>query len=68
MSANHHNPSSTRASRSKTDGVVNVPLRGSNTFATTGATMWNLSKDLRQATSFYAAKKAANALALASPL
>jgi hypothetical protein len=57
-----------KTTRSAKTGQVKVPLRGSDTFVTHAAHVWNRSATLRQATTKAKAKKAASDLAGLLPL
>ena len=57
-----------RSTRSKTAGIVPVPLRSSSTMATAMAKIWNSSVDLREAKTIQAAKRVAAKLAKSAPV
>jgi hypothetical protein len=57
-----------KTTRSAKTGLVEVPLRGADTFITHAAHVWNGLAALRQATSKAKAKKAASDFASLSPL
>jgi hypothetical protein len=57
-----------KTTRSAKTGLVEVPLRGGDTFVTLAAHVWNGSAPLRQATTKAKAKKAASDFASLAPL
>jgi hypothetical protein len=57
-----------KTTRAAAAGMVTVPLRGRETFVSSGAKTWNLSEALRVASSKSAARFAAKNLAARSPL
>jgi hypothetical protein len=57
-----------RSSRSATEGRVNIPLRGLNTFVAHGAAVWNSSPELRAATTIGEAKRVARSMGKSAPI
>jgi hypothetical protein len=62
------NIDTSRTTRSRTAGIIHIPLREANTFAIHAANVWNSSLELREAPTRHAASAVAKLLAKSAPI
>jgi hypothetical protein len=63
-----YNIDTSRTTRSRTAGIIHIPLREANTFAIHAANVWNSSLELREAPTRHAASAVAKLLAKSAPI